>query len=178
MFDADRIARELVLPGSPALSKITDAFGADMLTSSGELDRHRMRERIFADTQARQRLESIVHPGARAALLAAVQDCTTRYCVLVIPLLAEVHADYDFVDRILVVDVSQDIQMRRLMLRDRCTPQAAAAMIAAQGGRYAKLAIADDVVDNNGDENFLSPATARLHAIYMRLSAHSAAKGT
>jgi dephospho-CoA kinase len=177
VFDADAIARELVQPGAPAFAEIVAVFGAQMLTTSGELDRSRMRERIFADAQARRRLESILHPRVRAALLAAVQNCTAPYCVLVIPLLAEVRADYDFVDRVLVVDVSPEIQAQRLMLRDRCTPEAAAAMIAAQAPRSARLAIADDVVDNDGDQSFLGPAAERLHAIYTRLSARPVATG-
>jgi len=177
VFDADVVARELVRRGTSALAEIAETFGSQMLAPGGELDRPRMRERIFANAQARERLESILHPRVRAALLAAVRNCTAPYCVLVIPLLTEVRADYDFVDRVLVVDVSPDIQTQRLMLRDRCTPQAAAAMIAAQAPRSVRLAIADDVVDNDGDKDFLVPAIERLHAIYTRLSTRSVAAG-
>jgi len=174
MFDADVVAREVVRPGSLALAEIAAAFGTQMLTGSGELDRPRMRELVFLHSDQRRKLEAILHPRVRAALLAAVQDCTAPYCVLVIPLLTEVRTDYDFVDRVLVVDVSPNIQMQRLQLRDRCTPQVAAAMIAAQASRNARLTIADDVVDNDGDKSFLGPAIERLHAIYTRLSRRSA----
>ena len=170
ILDADRIARELVRPGEPALAEIADAFGAQALLSSGELDRARMRERVFADLAARRRLESILHPRVRAALRAGVTDCAAAYCVLVIPLLTEVRSDYDFIDRVLVVDLSPQVQIERLMLRDRCSSQSAAAMIAAQAPRAARLAIADDVVDNDGAEVFLDPAIERLHRIYLRMA--------
>jgi dephospho-CoA kinase len=177
VFDADVVAREMVRPGSPALAEIAVTFGTRMLTGAGELDRQRMRELVFSQPEQRRKLEAILHPRVRAALLAAVQGCTAPYCVLVIPLLTEVRVDYDFVDRVLVVHASPDIQMQRLMLRDRCTQQAAAAMIAAQAPRSARLAIADDVVDNDGDKSFLGPAIERLHAIYSRLFTRSAATG-
>jgi dephospho-CoA kinase len=170
ILDADRIARDLVRPGEPALAEIADAFGAQALLPSGELDRARMRERVFADIAARRRLESILHPRVRAALRVGVTECAAAYCVLVIPLLTEVRGDYDFVDRVLVVDVSPAVQQQRLMLRDGCSKQAAAAMIAAQAPRAARLAIADDVVDNDGDWSMLDAPIARLHEVYLRIA--------
>jgi len=173
IVDADRIARDLVRPGEPALAEIAEAFGAQSLLPSGDLDRQRMRERVFAEAAARRRLEAILHPRVRAALLAGVRESQAAYCVLVIPLLTEVRSDYDFIDRVLVVDVSPAVQQRRLMLRDGCSPQAAAAMIAAQAPRAARLAIADDVIDNDGDRSMLDAPVARLHEIYLRIAARS-----
>jgi len=175
IFDADRIARELVQRGMPALAQIAEAFGPQILLPGGELDRSRMRGLVFADAQARRRLEDILHPGVRAALLAATRDCAAPYCVLVIPLLAEVRADYDFIDRVLVVDVSSPMQQQRLVLRDRCPAEIAAAMIAAQAPRSARLAIADDVIDNDGERAWLDPIVERLHATYQRLAGHTPA---
>jgi dephospho-CoA kinase len=175
ILDADRFARELVQPGMPALAEIAAAFGPQALLPSGDLDRRHMRERIFADPAARQRLESILHPRVRAALFAGVHGCATPYCVLVIPLLTEVRRDYDFVDRVLVVDVSPAVQRQRLVLRDHCSAEAAAAMITAQAPRAARLAIADDVIDNDGAREWLDPAVARLHRIYLRVAADRAA---
>src|SRR5678809_107655 len=99
IFDADIVARELVQPGQPALAEIAVAFGDAMLTASGELDRRRMRELVFADIDERRRLERILHPKVREALFAAAAACADAYCVLVIPLLAESHEDYAWVDR-------------------------------------------------------------------------------
>jgi dephospho-CoA kinase len=176
VFDADVVARELVQPGAPALAEIASAFGAQMLKVSGELDRQRMRELVFSTPGERRKLEAILHPRVRAALLAAVQDCSAPYCLLVIPLLTEVRRDYDFVDRVLVVDVSPEIQTQRLLLRDRCTPQAAATMIAAQAPREQRLAIASDLIDNNGGKAALVPMIDRLHALYLGLAARLSAK--
>ena len=127
VFDSDVIARDLVQPGMPALREITNQFGGSMLTASGELDRPRMRERVFRDPRERQRLEAILHPRVREALLGAVRQCTQPYCLLVIPLLIEVRADYDFIDRVLVTDVSPQVQVARLMQRDRCSADEASA---------------------------------------------------
>jgi dephospho-CoA kinase len=170
IFDADVVARELVQPGADALKEIADAFGQDVLTASGELDRQRMRERVFANDVERRRLEAILHPRVRAALIAAVESCKAPYCLLVVPLLVENRSDYAFVDRVLVVDVSPDVQAARLMKRDRSSQEAAALMIAAQVSRTGRLAIADDVVDNDGDISALQPVIERLHGMYLRLA--------
>jgi len=176
VFDADVIARELVRPGTPALAEIAATFGAAMLTASGELDRQRMRELAFSDPAERRKLEAILHPRVRDALREAVAHCASAYCVLAIPLLAEVRKDYGFVDRVLVVDASPSVQRLRLIQRDRRTPEAAAAEIAAQASREQRLAIADDVIDNDGSRNALDPMVGRLHALYERLAADARAR--
>src|SRR5262249_52765173 len=150
-----------------------DAFGSAVLTPGGELDRQRMRERVFADADERKRLETIIHPRVRAALLTAAQGCTAPYCLLVIPLLAEVRADYAFVDRALVVDVSPSVQLRRLMQRDATTVAEAERMIAAQAPREERLAMADDVIDNDGTTSALEVVIARLHVRYLELAARA-----
>jgi dephospho-CoA kinase len=169
VFDADRIARNLVQAGAPALAEIGEAFGAQMLLADGTLDRARMRELIFADPVSRGRLEAILHPRVRTALLAEVQACSAAYCLMVIPLLTEVQSDYDFIDRVLVVDASPLVQHQRLMLRDRCTAETATTMIAAQAPRAARLAIATDVIDNDGAIAQLDPIVERLHATYLAI---------
>ncbi|HEX6833865.1 MAG TPA: dephospho-CoA kinase, partial [Rudaea sp.] len=147
VFDADAIARELVLPGQPALAEIASSFGPQMLTSSGTLDRARMRAVVFADENARRQLESILHPRIRAALRQRAQASQADYCVLAIPLLAEHAEDYRWVDRVLVVDAPEQIQRARLMQRDGMTIEAAQRMLDAQATRAARLALADDVID-------------------------------
>jgi dephospho-CoA kinase len=170
IFDSDLVTRELVAPGMPALREIAEQFGDSMLTASGELDRRRMREHVFADAAQRQRLEAILHPRVRTALLDAVRHCTQPYCVLVIPLLTEVRADYEFVDRVLVTDVSPALQIARVMQRDRCSVVDAQRIVAAQAPREQRLALADDVVDNDGDLSALVPVVDRLHHRYSILA--------
>jgi dephospho-CoA kinase len=176
VFDADIIARELVQPGTPALAAIANEFGTQMLTESGELDRQQMRDLVFSRPDERRKLEAILHPRVRVALREAAETCAPAYCVLVIPLLAEVRSDYDFVDRVLVIDVSPQVQTARLMLRDRCAPHTAATMIAAQAPREQRLAMAHDVIDNDGEKSALNPMIERLHALYLRLAAPASAR--
>lgn len=169
IHDADVHARSLVEPGSAALAEIVAAFGPGALARDGSLDRAAMRARVFADAAERNRLEAILHPRVNAALRAALRDCDAPYCVLVVPLLAEVWAEYAFVDRVLVIDVSPQVQQARLVARDRSNEAAARLMIAAQASRAQRLALATDVIDNDGDAAALEHAVERLHAIFSSL---------
>jgi dephospho-CoA kinase len=170
IHDADLLAREFDEPGGDALDDIARTFGGGVLTGDGRLDRHLMRERVFANADDRRRLEAILHPRVRAALVTAARDCTGPYCLLVVPLLAELHAEYAFVDRVLVVDASADVQIARLMNRDRADADAALRIVAAQASRTQRLAIADDVIDNDGALALLAPRIARLHRLYEGLA--------
>lgn len=169
IVDADVLARDVVRPGEPALAEIAEQFGASMLTSTGELDRSRMRALVFADVAARRRLEAILHPRVRASMLASVRACSHSYCVLAIPLLTEVRADYDFIDRVLVTDVSPAVQVQRVMQRDRCSAAEAERIIAVQAPRGDRLALADDVIDNDGELASLATRIDCLHQRYLRL---------
>ena len=171
VFDADVVARELVLPGQPALAEIAAAFGSGMLTASGELDRSRMREVVFADVDERHRLERILHPKVREVLLAGAAACKDEYCMLVIPLLAESHEDYAWVNRTLVVDVPLETQLARVMQRDSISRDAALGILAVQATREQRLALADDVIYNAGAPEALGPSVERLHARYIALAA-------
>lgn len=167
VYDADVAAREVVAPGSAALAEIGSAFGAGMLAADGSLDRRAMRERVFADPGARRRLEAIIHPGVRTWLKRRVELDRGPYCVLAIPLLAEHHADYDWVDRVLVVDAPETAQIERLRQRDGVTRGHAEQMLAAQATRAQRLAIADDVIVNDDEESTLDMQVADLHARYL-----------
>ncbi len=169
IVDADIVARELVAPGQPALAEIEAAFGSEMLTPAAELDRRRMRELILASDVERRRLEAILHPRVRSELLARANACTTAYCVLVIPLLAESQHAYDWIDRVLVVDVPRAQQFSRLVQRDGMTPAFAERALAAQATREQRLELADDVVDNGGAPQALVGAIERLHMRYLAL---------
>lgn len=160
IVDTDIIAREIVAPGTPALAEIADSFGRGILTGDGSLNRRALREIVFAQPQARSRLEAILHPRIRAQARAQVARAGGAYVVLVVPLLVE-SGHYDWVDRVLVVDVSTQLQQRLLMARDDIGSGLAQAMIAAQAGREARLAVADDVVRNSGSVDDLR---AQVHS--------------
>ena len=170
VFDADIVARNVVAPGQPTLAEITAAFGTDMLTASGELDRARLRKRVFANTDSRRQLEAILHPRIRATLLAQVQACPAAYCILAVPLLAECHADYAWVDRILVTDAPRELQLQRLLQRPGIDGAMAQHMFDAQATRMQRLALADDVIDNTGPLAALDSVVARLHQRYCTMA--------
>lgn len=167
VFDADVVARELVVPGQPALTEIVSAFDADVLDAEGRLDRRRMRERVFADAEAKRRLEGILHPRIRLELRARAEANTDPYCLLAIPLLVE-SGHYGWVDGVIVVDVTEATQIERLVRRDGIDEALARSMLAAQVSRSARLAIATHVVDNNGT---LDALNARIDALHRQLMA-------
>ena len=168
VVDADVAAREVVEPGQPALARIAERFGAGMLLADGRLDRRQLRERVFADAQARRDLEAITHPAIRARVKAQAQAAPGPYAVVAVPLLAEAgRAAYPWMARVLVVDAPESLQHDRLMRRDGVDEALAARMIAAQASRTVRLAIADDVILNDGDPAHLDAAVASLHARYL-----------
>lgn len=168
VVDADVAAREVVEPGQPALARIAERFGAGMLLADGRLDRRQLRKRVFADAQARRDLEAITHPAIRARVKAQAQAAPGPYAVVAVPLLAEAgRAAYPWMARVLVVDAPESLQHDRLMRRDGVDEALAARMIAAQASRTVRLAIADDVILNDGDPAHLDTAVAALHARYL-----------
>jgi dephospho-CoA kinase len=170
VIDTDVIAREVVEPGQPALAAITAAFGPEVLDAEGRLDRRRMRAQIFADPDARRRLEAILHPAIRAEMERQSRAAGGAYQVLVIPLLAE-GGRRDHVDRVLLVDVPEALQVERLMTRDGVSREQAQASLAAQASRAARLAMADDVVQNTARVDDLRAQVAALHENYLQLAA-------
>lgn len=169
VIDTDVIAREIVEPGKPLLAAIVSEFGAGVLDASGRLDRRRMRERIFADADAKRRLDAIMHPAIRAEMERQSATAAGPYQVLVIPLLAEGRRR-DHVDRVLLVDVPEELQVQRLMLRDGVTRAQAEASLNAQAARADRLAFADDVIRNEGRADDLRDAVAALDTRYRELA--------
>lgn len=170
LIDTDVIARQVVEPGEPALAQVVATFGPDVLDTDGRLDRRRMRERIFADPTAKQRLEAILHPAIRAEMERQSREVGGPYQVLVIPLLTE-GKRRDHVDRVLLVDVPEELQIQRLMMRDGVTHEQARASLNAQATRADRLAVADDVVRNTGRVDDLCAEVAMLHTKYLALAA-------
>jgi dephospho-CoA kinase len=163
IIDADLLAREVVAPGTPGLAVVEKEFGWDVLTAEGELDRAAMAQRVFADADARRRLEAIIHPLVReraAALEAAAPP--DAVVVHVIPLLVETGQAAAF-DVVVVVDVAEDIQLTRLQARGMTWPEAKA-RIGAQAPRATRIAAADIVIDNSGDLDELKRRVSELWA--------------
>ena len=171
LADADRIAREIVMPGQPALAEIALRFGNALLLADGSLDRAALRRRVFDDAGERRALEAITHPRIRAALHDACMGAIAPYAVAAIPLLAEGggRTAYPWLDRIVVVDVPVDVQRARLLARDGIDDALAGGMIAAQASRARRLAIADDVVANDGTLADLDVAADALDRLYRGL---------
>ena len=170
--DADRIAREIVEPGQRALAEVVARFGSDVLGTDGRLDRAALRVRVFHDDEARRALEAILHPSIRAQLHEQCRAAPGPYAVAMIPLLAEGgdRTHYPWLDRILVVDAPPATQKSRLMQRDGIDSALADKMIAAQATRAQRLAIADDIVVNDGHPDHLHAAVAELDARYRALA--------
>jgi len=171
VYDADRAAREVIEPDTDGLAALVEAFGNDILDDTGRLNRPAMRQRIFADREARTTLESIIHPRVRYWLRERAEADTGPYCLLAIPLLVENIAHYRWVDRVLVVDAPESAQIARLMARDGIDEPLARRMLASQATRAERITLADDVIDNEGDQAALDHQVEVLHQRYLQLAA-------
>jgi dephospho-CoA kinase len=170
VIDTDRIARDVVMPGRPALAALTKALGRGILDADGSIDRQRLRERIFRDTATRGIVEGILHPVIISELIRQADTAPGPYQILVIPLLIE-RGRRELVDRVLVVDCPEEQQIERLMRRDGETRGSAARALAAQATRDERLHAADDVIANDGDHAKLAEMVAGLDREYRRLAA-------
>lgn len=170
--DADIAARQLVEPGTPALAEIVARFGAAVCADDGRLDRRALRERVFNDAPARRDLEAILHPRIRERLERECRQAATPYAMVAIPLLTEVggRAAYPWLQRIVVVDLPEAMQLARLQARDAISAPLAQQMLAAQATRSQRLALADDVIDNSGSLAALDAQVSALHQCYLQLA--------
>ena len=172
VLDTDVIAREVVEPGRPALGALVRALGSGIAGPDGRLDRSELRRRLFQDAALRREVESILHPAIIAELERQALGAGGPYQVFVIPLLVE-NRFLSIVDRVLVVDCSEQEQVRRLMARDGESRESAERMLAAQATRKQRLACADDVIDNGGPAAGLAAQVAALDRKYRGLAANS-----
>ncbi len=170
--DADRVARAIVEPGQPALAAVTDHFGTALLDHEGRLDRAALRARIFGNDEERRTLQGILHPIIRQRLRAECQAAPGPYSVAMIPLLVEGggRSAYPWLDRILVVDAPRSLQKSRLMQRDGIDGDLAERMLTAQASRTERLALADDIVVNDGEPTCLRAAVDALDTVYRALA--------
>jgi len=169
VLDTDQIARDVVAPGMPALDQLVAAFGADILDAHGQLDRARMRERVFGDPTQRRKLEAITHPAIREELARRSAAAGGDYQIHVIPLLVETGRT-DAYDRVLVVDCPEQAQLERLMSRDGTSRQQAEEILDAQASREERLNAAHDVIENTGTLADLTRFVQTLHLNYALLA--------
>ncbi len=170
VLDTDRIAREVVEPGQPALARLVQALGSEILDREGHLDRATLRRRLFADEDTRRTVEEILHPAILSELGRQSESAPGPYQILVIPLLVEGDRE-GLVDRVLVIDCPEELQIERLMQRDGETREGAQRMLAAQVSRAARLAAADDLITNDGLPGELTGQVAELDCRYREMAA-------
>ena len=168
LVDADNAARWVVEPGRPALAKIAEHFGADVLQADGTLNRAALRELIFKDPQQRVWLEGLLHPLIREEIRQYLARAESPYAILVSPLLLET-SQYQMVQRVLVIDVPEAVQIERTVLRDKTNEAQVRAILKAQASREERLSRADDVIVNDRDPAWLKSEVERLHQFYLTL---------
>lgn len=171
LVDTDAIAHELTAPQGAALPELLAAFGDDIVDAGGALDRAAMRRRVFADPAARGRLEAILHPRIRALSAERVQAASAPYAILAVPLLVESGQWQTRCDRVLVVDCPEALQIERVGRRSGLSADEVRAIMAAQASREQRLAVADDIVRNDGEQTNLYRQVAALHLKYLQLAA-------
>jgi len=177
VIDADVIAREVVEPGSPALKAIVDKFGQSVLNHSGgsslgTLDRAKLRTLVFNDSETKSWLNQLLHPAIMQQMLLQTQQAKSAYCLLSVPLLVE-NKLYEQVDRVVIVDVDEQIQLQRTLVRDKTNEQQIRAIMRAQATRQQRLAVADDIIDNNGKVGDLAKQITQLHKKYLQMAQQS-----
>lgn len=169
IIDADQISREITQPKQPALEIITSHFGPDILLKDGTLDRPKLRKIIFNHAEERLWLEKLLHPLIRQEIETRIQAHSAPYCITVIPLLFET-MPYPFIDRILVIDISENQQVCRVSSRDNVPHAAIAPILKTQIKRKERLSKADDVINNAGTLATLIPQVEKLHQLYLSLA--------
>ena len=170
VIDTDVIARELTRRDGAALPAIRAIWGESVMRPDGELDRDALRRTIFADRRERQQLEAILHPLIRQQVVNALAATSAPYVVVVIPLLVETGSYRDLLDRVLVVDCTESLQIERVRARSRLSKEEVSAILAAQADRASRLAAADDVITNDSDRRSLRDQVLSLHARYSEIA--------
>ena len=168
LVDADNAARWVVEPGRPALAQIAEHFGPSVLQADGTLNRSALRELIFKDPQQRVWLESLLHPLIREEIRQYLARAESAYAILVSPLLLET-SQHQMVQRVLVIDVPESVQIERTVVRDKTNEEQVRAILKAQASRDERLSRADDVIVNDRDPAWLKSEVERLHHFYLTL---------
>jgi dephospho-CoA kinase len=175
VIDADELARQVVIPGQPAYEEIVQLFGPKVVSESGELDRRQLRERVFSNPENRVQLEKIVHPRVYAQMNRQLDRLDVAYAIVVVPLLIE-SGGRDLVNRVLVIDSPENLQIDRTTRRDGTTSAAVEKILSAQMDRSSRLSAADDVIENDASEDALEEAVRELHQKYLTEAARIASE--
>jgi dephospho-CoA kinase len=170
VIDLDMVGREVVAPGSALLERLFERFGAQFRQADGGLDRRALREHVFSRPEERRALEALLHPAMYALAAARAAATTGPYALIVNPLLRTRDGPLHY-DRVLLVDCPESLQRARLAGRDGSSPAEIEAILAAQPSRTERLALADDVITNDGETAALGPEVAALHARYLEIAA-------
>lgn len=168
IVDADIVAREVVEPGTPGLNAIIEHFGTDIVRDDQTLDRAKLREKIFSHPEEKAWVNGLLHPMIREKMIEDLEQVTSDYALLVVPLLVENKLD-SLCDRVLVVDVEPQTQISRTVKRDNVSEEQAKAILASQASREQRLALADNVVKNNPDDPDLLLQITDLHEKYLAM---------
>lgn len=169
IVNADTVAREVVMPGSAALQSITQHFGNEVIETDGTLNRRKLREIIFETPTEKEWLEALLHPLINAEIRRQLHASTTLYTILESPLLLETN-QYELVSRILVVDVSEMMQIERASSRDKSDEQQIKAIMETQLSRQERCARAHDIIQNHGSIDELNQQVDKLHELYSELA--------
>lgn len=169
IIDADEIARKVTQPGEPALQDILQIFGSDILLPEGNLDRIKLRQIIFSNEVKRKQLEQLLHPLIRTEMKSRIQTLNVPYCIVMIPLLLETDPN-PLIQRILIVDTSEDLQISRSAKRDKMSHEDIEAILKTQISRAKRLKLTDDIIINDGVFEDLIPQVDKLHALYLSIA--------
>lgn len=172
VVDTDAVARSLTAAGGAAMPAIRARFGEDYVDGSGALDRDAMRDLAFREPEARRDLEAILHPMIRDESARLLRQLSTPYALFVIPLLVETGGRRPGMDRVLVIDCPEPVQIERVVRRSGLSEGQVRAIMRSQASRAERLANADDIIDNGSDESALTPQVDALHARYLSLAGH------
>ena len=171
-IDADDVSRQAVARGAEALQEIAKQFGTEVLDENGELNRRKMREIVFSDDNAREKLEAIIHPRVYERINEFLDGVSFPYCIISSPLLIEKRSHYAH-DRVLVVDLPESLQVERASKRDEQSEAEIAKIIHSQIPREQRLQAADDVISNDGDVSHLRTQVHSLHKQYLELASNA-----
>ena len=171
VIDADSVAREITVPGSPALLEIVDRFGEQVLRESGRLNREKLAEVVFSDDDQRSWLEALLHPEIRRRMDERASKCEDPYCIMEIPLLLE-SGRYRDMAMTIVVHCPRDIRMHRLEISRNMSAAQAESIMRNQARDEERLAIANFVIDNSGEFEDLEPQVLKIHNLLLQQYRH------
>lgn len=171
VIDTDEIARDLTSAGQPALARIVQLLGTDVVARDGSLDRAKVRGIVFRDAAARRSLESVLHPLIGDEVRRRVASCSGPYVVVIVPLLVETGAYSDLFDRVVVVDCPEELQVERVTRRNGLSPKEVRAIMRVQASRSERMAHADHVIRNDGTPRVLLPQVKALHRLFLAAAA-------